>query len=215
MENYSLRGMHAAGDETPYTATLPAGTILTVKGQLGTWGKRTGKLLTYPGLYDLNDTIDESFLNAVRSFQTWANATRGLALRTDGRFDLPTHTALIAETVPTTDTTPGTGGTSTPGDVTTLPKLPPLPDATKPADTSTKGSSSSPLAKEQNRKAYGAVALASGAALGIGAIVVASKRRKGHIQRPGLTAALAALATVTVVGSVFLLTTPPKPDNTI
>jgi hypothetical protein len=109
-----------------YSATLPAGSVLAVKLQLGAWGKKEGTLSSYPGPFDLNDAIDEPFLAAVRSFQVWSNEKKGTSLFTDGRLDKETHDAINAYSVTTTTTPPpgglpkfgeppkGGGGTTTP-----------------------------------------------------------------------------------------------------
>lgn len=79
-----------------FVSTLPDGAITAAKGKLGAWGlaeKIPG--WAYPGPYDLNDAVDESFRAAVRAFQQWSNA-RGAKLREDGTFDQPTAAALVA-----------------------------------------------------------------------------------------------------------------------
>jgi len=97
-----------------YSSTLPAGAITAVKLQLGAWGKKEGTLTTYPGPFDVNDTIDESFLSAVRSFQNWSNTKKGTSLRTDGRLDKATHDAINAYSVGSVSAPPATPPTGIP-----------------------------------------------------------------------------------------------------
>lgn len=101
--------------------TAPAGTVAAAKAKLGAWG--TAEKIAgwaYPGLYDMNDTVDEAFRKAVASFQAWANA-RGAGLRSDGRFDKPTAERLAAYVPGAVPTPPGTLPPIVP------PALPPLP----------------------------------------------------------------------------------------
>ena len=95
---------------TSYTASLPDGTIAAVKTQLGALGVKYPAIgitpAGWPGLYDLNDAVDELFHENVLRFQAWSNANRGLLdsasgstgmaspIRTDGVFDEPTHAML-------------------------------------------------------------------------------------------------------------------------
>lgn len=122
-----------------YGSSLPKGQITAIKLQLGAFGTKEGVLYGYPGLYDTNDVIDESFLNAVRTFQNWSNTNRGTSLRIDGLLDADTHAALNAYTS-------GSGGTTTtpttPSTATTSPGLPALPGGGTPASSSAPSSSS-------------------------------------------------------------------------
>lgn len=100
-----------------YTSTLPAGRVTALKLELGAWGKKTGNVTTYPGPFDINDVIDESFRGALAQFQQWSNANQGTSLRTDGTLDQPSADALDGWAVKN-----ATSPTITPA--TNLPQLP-------------------------------------------------------------------------------------------
>jgi len=109
-----------SGGDGEYTSTLSAGTITAIKLELGTWGKKEGTNPSYPGLFDVNDVIDESFLNAVRLFQKWSNSKKGTSLRTDGKLDAATKAAIDAYAVGSV-TAPPAPGTTPPKPLPSLP----------------------------------------------------------------------------------------------
>lgn len=148
----------AVGTDTSgtYVASLPAGRVTAIKLELGTWGRTTGKSPNYPTALDVNDTVDEAFVSAVRVFQQWSNASNGTTLRTDGKLDQATVDALDAYNegllksgASTVSSTPGTStpaplpalgttpSTSTPPALPTLPPLGGTPTTSTPSASST------------------------------------------------------------------------------
>ena len=133
-----------------YTAGLGDGVIAGIKTQLAALGQKypAMDLGGYPGLWDVNDVVDEAFRAAIGKFQAWANAqTSGppatTVLRTDGALDEATHSRINAwttwavddgvKTVPTA--TPGGAPTTfTPSWPTGTPGVPPGYDATAAKD---------------------------------------------------------------------------------
>jgi hypothetical protein len=136
-----------ASTGSTYSASLPDGTIAGIKAQLGALAAKYPAMgiVGYPGLWDMNDAIDESFRGALSKFQSWANAqTSGppssVVLRTDGTLDDATHARVNAWTAysASTGTTPvAVSKDSTGGDLFT-PSWP-SPTGTAPPSGPDKG----------------------------------------------------------------------------
>jgi len=123
----------APAPDGTYSAGLPSGRVTALKLELGAWGKKTGSVTTYPGPFDVNDTIDESFRGALAQFQQWSNANQSTSLRTDGTLDQPTADALDAWAVANATAAPAPSSPIPPVPAATLPWLPPV--ATTPVAT--------------------------------------------------------------------------------
>ena len=155
-----------------YVSTLAAGQVTAIKLQLGQWGKDTGAIVPsgYPTTADIwvGDAVDESFLQAVRSFQQWSNAKKGTSLPTDGRFTAATHAALNAYTAGKA------GGTATPA-------TPYIPTSLPPATPATPGTPAVPIpvpgvpgTTPVAKKSSGSGALAALALAAVAAVALAS-----------------------------------------
>lgn len=114
---YPGGSMPPTPNPTPTPAPSPEASQAVVQqsqAMLAAWNAKTkaGQPPNFGTLYsDLSGTLDWRTRTCLSSFQVWANATRGAALRTDGTLDAPTYQALL---VVTAEIANAPGGGSTP-----------------------------------------------------------------------------------------------------
>jgi hypothetical protein len=120
---------------TTAPTTNPPGDLfrkkMVIVGELGVWGKQTGRMTDYPSDFDFNtNVVDSRFTAAVKKYQAFA-VEKGESIRTDGVFDEATDKSL--ENYIVKNVAGGVvpvPGAPAPSAVPGIPGIPPIPGVT-------------------------------------------------------------------------------------